>query len=191
MEALRVGGGHQLRLPWQGRTGPDQGHLAANDVEQLRQLVDAEPAQETTRRRDAGIILELVQTLTPAGGRVSLGQQLADVLAVNVGRTAVVHRPEFVEHEWTAVPAQPGLRKQRRSRGCQPHQHRDHQQQRRQQNQAQHSHTEVEQTLPGLRPAGSVPGWLVGARMRRSAQPLAENHRDLTSAAGRTGSLNR
>ena len=45
------------------RAGPDDAHLTSQDVDQLRQLVQAEATQEPTRLRDAGISPQLEHRL--------------------------------------------------------------------------------------------------------------------------------
>src|SRR5258708_39469880 len=46
-------------LSGQGRPRTDDAHLAAQHVDELRELVDAELADEATHRRDARVFLDL------------------------------------------------------------------------------------------------------------------------------------
>jgi hypothetical protein len=62
------------------RTGADDAHLAAQDIEQLRKLVDARLAQKRADRGDARIVAQLMVTL-PLGTCGEIGfQQLAEHL---------------------------------------------------------------------------------------------------------------
>ena len=82
------------------RPRPDEAHLAAEDVPELRQLVEAQPAEPPADPRPPGVVLELED------GLVELVEvdQLAEPL---VG--ADDHRPELDHHERAALQAGPAL----------------------------------------------------------------------------------
>ena len=86
--------GEELHFPGQGRTRADQRHLPAQNVEQLRQLVDAEPAQESTDGGYSGVVLELEDAVPRA--RIRTAPQLGEVhLPEGPVGAAIAHRPEL------------------------------------------------------------------------------------------------
>ena len=89
------------------RPGPDEAHLAAQDVEQLRQLVDAGPAEERPDWRHAQVTLDLMKDA--AVGR----RQRPRVVA---RRHALIgdHRPELETPEPPAAIANSFVRIERR-----------------------------------------------------------------------------
>ena len=78
----------------------DQAHLAAQDVEQLRQLVQAGAPEEAADRRDARIALHLEQRAARLVAGAQLLQQTIGVLT---------HRAELPHPEAHAVFANPLL----------------------------------------------------------------------------------
>src|SRR5690606_7629254 len=82
------------------RAGADDAHLAEQDVDELRQLVQAGAAQEAPDTGPARIVLEFEQQLALAVDRLQLGLALLGVLA---------HRAELVAGEAAAVLADPDL----------------------------------------------------------------------------------
>ena len=99
------------------RPRPHQRHLAAEDVPQLRKLVEPRSAHEGAGRRDARVV----------GPR-------PDGLARTLGVGA--HRPELVDRECLAVLAEPDLAQEHRSRRP-PHEQRE-QREEREREHAQH-----------------------------------------------------
>jgi len=72
-EAAGMHRADQLGLPRERGSRADERHLAANDVQQLRQLVDAGAAQAPADLGDPGVVLQLVEAAPPSGGRLILG----------------------------------------------------------------------------------------------------------------------
>src|SRR5262245_51876372 len=84
-----VGGGVRART--------DEGHVAAQDVEQLGQLIEARPAKESAESRDSGV--------------VALGLQ-----SEGISCSIIVHAPELVDQEAVVVETVPLLAEQYRTR---------------------------------------------------------------------------
>ena len=82
-------------------------------LKQLRQLVDARPAQKPSDPGNASVVFELVKASLAPGGRPVQRQQPADIFAVDVIVGAGVHGPELVEDELSLPLAQPDLPEQR------------------------------------------------------------------------------
>ena len=78
------------------RPGTDQRHVAAEDVHELRQLVDRPPPQKATDRGHARIAADLEDRPALLVARLELG-----LAAVGVG----VHRPELQALERPAADA--------------------------------------------------------------------------------------
>ena len=119
------------------RPRADQGHVALEDVEQLRRLVEREAADEAADARDAIVVRALDDraVLADEHGRVDL------------------HRTELVELE--EAPAAPGalLGEEDGALGVQPDRDRDRDQQRRQQQQRDRRADDVQPALGRAREA--------------------------------------
>ena len=103
-ESLGVERNLLLELPHEGLalgSRPDQAHFSAQDVDQLRQFIDAEPPQPPARASDPGVILH-----RPDGTG----------LALCVGS----HRAELQDREGDAVATQPLLAVENGSAGIEP-----------------------------------------------------------------------
>ena len=94
-----------LDLVAERRARPDHRHVAANDVPELRKLVDAQPPQQTARARDASIAL-----VDGEAGPLLLG--------------ADHHRPQLQQLEVGPVAAHPGLAVEHRPAVLQLHRQR-------------------------------------------------------------------
>src|SRR5581483_11469553 len=80
------------------RPRPDNAHLAFENVEQLRQLVEAGLAHRRAERGDARVVLELLQR-APLLGRVAIDREMALQHPVGIEH----HRAEFQAVEGAAV----------------------------------------------------------------------------------------
>jgi hypothetical protein len=111
-----------------GDRGPraDDRHLAAQHVDEVRQLVEARPAQQAPDTRDARVALRDRQAA-------------ADVLG------AGDHRPQLEDVEGLAVAADAALAVDRRPRGLQADRQDRHQQQRRGEHERERRDDDVEQ----------------------------------------------
>ena len=83
------------------RAGPDNRHLALEDVEELRQLVEADRADDAAHRRDARVVF-----LRPDGAGADFG----------IG----AHGAEFVDREQRAIQADARLAVEHRARRGEP-----------------------------------------------------------------------
>lgn len=92
-----------LQLPGNQRPGADDGHIALEDIDKLRHLVQAGLAQEPAHLGDAGVVLELL-VLGPLLGVLGIFQQLFQDLP-----GVPNHGAELDELERLAVEAHPGL----------------------------------------------------------------------------------
>jgi hypothetical protein len=81
------------------RPRTNEAHLARNDVEQLRKLVEMSPAQPAPNARQAGMIRELLQRLSHSDG----------------GAAASRHRPELEDPKCSAVSSDAALNEQYRA----------------------------------------------------------------------------
>src|SRR5208282_4342864 len=82
-------------------TRPDDGHRAFQDVEQLRQLIDAPTSEETPDPGHAGIVAACLS------GGMGIG-------------VFVIHGAEFPQREYTTVEALAALAKQHRPTALEP-----------------------------------------------------------------------
>src|SRR5690348_16395492 len=67
LEALKVVREEEIDLVRQAGPWADERHVAAEDVQQLRQLVEARPSQPSPEARDIGRLVDLVDRLRAAG----------------------------------------------------------------------------------------------------------------------------
>ena len=93
------------------RSRADERHVAAQDVEQLRELVEARRAQEPSHPRDPRVVRDLEVRRRQHAEVCELGLEL-----LRVGE----HRPELQHPEATAVAPGAGLGDEHRPRGVQP-----------------------------------------------------------------------
>ena len=126
-------------------SGADQTHLAAEHVEQLRQLVDTRTAEPTPQRRDPRITPHLEQH---APSRLVEWFQVAEPM-LGVGG----HGTKLEEPERSSPLSLAKLPEEDRSRRGQAHQNRDQQQDRPEQHQPQQGPENIDPTLGG-RPYG-------------------------------------
>jgi hypothetical protein len=89
---------------------PDDAHVPQENVEELRQLIEARPSQEAPKGSDAGVALKFV-IARPfyGGGRVRHQMVCEDPIAIDV------HASEFIKHEGGPVAADAALDKNDRS----------------------------------------------------------------------------
>ena len=107
------------------RARPDQRHLTAQHVPELRKLVEARPTQPTPDRREARVLdVDLFE------GRARIGQ-----------------RPEFQNQERRAEQSVSPLSKQRGPWGGRPDHGGNQQEQRRQQNQSEGCQSDIQHTF--------------------------------------------
>ena len=81
---------------------PDEAHLPAHDVEQLRELVEARAPQKAAAARDARIIRQMPVRI------------LADLQRLTDRDCVLHHRPELVHAEYTAALADAGMGEEHR-----------------------------------------------------------------------------
>jgi hypothetical protein len=91
--------GNEGILVWNKRPWTNEAHLARNDVEQLRKLVEMSPTQRPPDARQAPRTRELLQRLSHNDG----------------GAGASRHRPELEDPERSAVPSDAALNEQHRA----------------------------------------------------------------------------
>jgi hypothetical protein len=102
----------------------DEAHLAAQDVDQLRQLVDRGPAQKAADARDPRVLADLEHDAVV--GLVELGE--LGLARLRVGE----HRTELEDRELVAVAAHASLTEEHRAARVELDRDRDGDQQRRQ-----------------------------------------------------------
>src|SRR5215831_14659363 len=88
------------------RPRPDQAHLTANHIPQLRQLIEAASAKKAPEARDAGIIAKLLSARPFVGGlRILIEVLMKNFIGIDD------HRPEFpgIELASTAADAPVGI----------------------------------------------------------------------------------
>jgi len=135
------------------RTGAHDAHLAAEDVDELRELVQAGLAEESAQRGHPGVVLHLEQD---AAGGLVLPLQLAELL-LGVDD----HRPELEDPEQPAAMAAAELAEEDRARRIQADQDRDHDHHGGQQQEADEGPAEVHGPL-GRKPQGLGQGGPLG-----------------------------
>ena len=126
--------------------GPDEAHLSAPHVDELRQLVQRGPAQEAPDAGHARIVLELEEAV----GLVEVPQRV--LLRVGVGD----HRAELEHLEPQAVPADAGLAEEHRAAAVEAHREGDGHEERADGEQQQGRAREVERALERPRRAGQA-----------------------------------
>jgi len=142
------------------RARPDEPHLAAHDIHELRQLVDKGAAQQGAQPGHARVALKLEQPAIRPATALQPGMQ---------GLRPAVHRAEFIDDEGAPSEPEALLPKDNRPAVTQQHQQRRHRQRRqaeRQQHQRGRSfHTAARhgtgrpsesKTAVGIRPAARV-----------------------------------
>src|SRR5581483_3437589 len=107
VEVVRL---EELGLVGDARPRPDERHLAANDVHELRQLVQARAPKPGAERRDVVAAVELVEAV--AVRRRAGVHDLPDVVAMRRLFGVRRHRPELQEREGPPALAEPDLAKQ-------------------------------------------------------------------------------
>ena len=130
-------------FPRDDRARADQAHRSAQHIEQLRQFIEAGPAQEAPDAGDAGVALQLVIT-RPFGpcDRVPL-QQLGEA---DIGVDH--HAAEFQAMKAAPAPPDAVVREHYRAPAGQPDRQRHRQHQRRQDNQRRCCTQPVDQAKP-------------------------------------------
>lgn len=104
------------RLPVQRRAGTDQGHAAGEHIEELRQLIEAESAEEPPEPGHAGVVAHLEEDGVPGIAVASL--ELVET-ALGIGD----HRTELQHLERLSVQAESGLLEQHATGARQLHRH--------------------------------------------------------------------
>ena len=124
----------------QRRPRADERHGAADHVEQLRQLVEAELAHDLADRRDPGVIRHLEQHLV---ARIALlaGEVLEHVFGVDD------HRAELQHRELATAQADAGLSEQHRPLARQPHRDGEERQHRTQRDHPENTRDEIDHAL--------------------------------------------
>ncbi len=138
--------GHQLgtsitvpdKLLRRDHPGTNQPHLAADDVPELWELVEAVLAKKSTKRSDARIVLQLV-----VHDELPLQDGIAFEQRVGVSH----HRPELEGIKLMSVPAHDPASEDRRTRSHQPDCYRDDQQRRKEHEQQQESDGRLDKIL--------------------------------------------
>ena len=149
-----------LDLVGERRPRSDERHLAAQDVPELRQLVEARLAQEPPDRRDPRVVGHLEHAVVAAVlARLSARlDEPAHVLVMERVIRVRVHRPELQHRERLRILTDADLPEEDRARRRQLHERRDDQKRRRQ-------HQEQSIRLPTMsRPR------LIGAAGERSSR---------------------
>jgi hypothetical protein len=119
--------------------GPDQGHVAADHVDQLGQLVEARPSEESPHPRDPRVVGDL---------EVRRGQH-AQMAKGRLERLRVAdHRTELVHRKSLAVTSRPLLREHNRSRRVDGDGHGAGRGKRQDEREAGHGQGRLEDSLP-------------------------------------------
>lgn len=101
----------KFKLLRQAGPGPNEAHLAAQDVEELGQFIKAGTTNQPAPFDQARVS----GTIQFGHGFVGLDQML-DVGLMDIGGCLKVHAPELVNSEAFAIPAHPGLPEEDTSR---------------------------------------------------------------------------
>ncbi len=116
----------QLDFPGQHGSRPDQRHLAQQDVDQLRELVEARAAQPPSEWCHPGVVGQLVRCGRVPIRRVGrVGPHRGDVLAVDGVVVVHGHGAELQHRERDAVTADAHLAEERRATARGAHGDRD------------------------------------------------------------------
>src|ERR1700722_16692446 len=98
-----------LEFVWDGRTRADERHIAAQDVPELRQLIETGLPEESSNESHSRILDEFVNRLFRALGIVQsilAGDELLDVFLMDLGIVVGIHRPKLQALEARAKLAQ-------------------------------------------------------------------------------------
>jgi hypothetical protein len=99
------------KLVFESGPGSDERHVAVQHIQELRQLIEAQSAQDRADARNAWIVSQLVQRF--AGGRAGRpSRELHDVATMRIRRGCRRHGPEFQDRERHAEVAEPALAEQ-------------------------------------------------------------------------------
>jgi hypothetical protein len=137
---------YQLDLVLDHRTRANEAHVAAQHVQQLRNLVQAPRAQEAPHARDAVVDHELVELPVLVGLRLA-GDEAADEVAVHRAVGVRAHRAELQDGERSHAAAESALTEQHRSGRAQPHREGGHRDERDERAQRQPGHGDVEDAV--------------------------------------------
>src|SRR5690606_9938046 len=101
----------EVDFPLQSRPGADDRHVSAEDVDQLRELVEAQTSQPSSDGSHSGVVVQLEDTVLC--GRVFVAEQLTRA-QLPVGGVVVVHDhgPELQHGERLAPQADAFLAEQ-------------------------------------------------------------------------------
>ena len=137
-----------LELVRERRARPDERHVAAQHVPELRQLVEARLAQEASDRRDPRVAGQLEERGSRRAAAWPLAlMNCADELAMKGVVRVHVHRAELQHRERLHRSARPAPAEEDRPAGLQLHQRGDQQEQRRQQHQERRAAGDVQPSL--------------------------------------------
>ena len=153
--------------------GADEAHVAAEDVQELGELVEARPAQQASEPGHPRIRVELEHRFVELLERHELGQQSLRV------RT---HRSELEHLELAPRESHPRLHVERRPRPAQPDRGEDHREERQCQDEHRSGDQDVQDTLEQEGRAGDVPGVVLD---HRQVGDVVELHRGAKDAARR------
>ena len=137
------------------RARPDDRHLAAQHVDQLRQLVEAEPAQEAPDAGHAGVVGELEHRVAQV---VEADHVLEPVLGVGD------HGPELVHLERAAVEPGAGLVEEHGPAAVELDRDRDQGEERGREQEPDRGDDDVEAALDQRRRARRIPGLVLEHR---------------------------
>ncbi len=122
-----------------GRPGADEGHLATQNVDQLRQLIQARSPEPATNASDPWIVLDLEKLAIAV---------LVEVLKVGLQTLRLgYHRPELVDPENTTTHTHPPLSEEHFTGRAELDRHGHGGEERRQHEQSQKRDGEVERSL--------------------------------------------
>src|SRR3989449_7911652 len=97
------------------RPGTDQAHVAGDDVPELGQLVDAEPAQPPPDVRDHARVVQELHARVPLEPGLGMIRQVGDQALLSIGH----HRPKLPDADPSAAQPRPLLAVERRARADQ------------------------------------------------------------------------
>ena len=98
-----------LPLVGQARPRTHQGHVPFENVEELREFVQAGLADELAEGKDAGVVGDLEHLYILVGTLDFTVDEILDVFLVDQGVAVDVHRPKFVKIEASSVSSDAGL----------------------------------------------------------------------------------
>src|SRR5581483_4681494 len=136
-----------LELETCDRPRPDEAHVAAEYVDELRQLVERRAPQQPPDRGDPGVVRELsrpVELLARGRREEDLVERLATgPRAVGAAVVADVHRPELERAEEAAVTPDALVGVDDRPARAQKHEHQNENEDQREQNKHQYRDADV------------------------------------------------